>query len=94
MRLFLNDKSITFRAIINCNVTRNFVFQLKARELNLFFFKKINVKFCIIDETLLYVYKNYLLKMKITNKIEKTKIIIQNFVDANIENVEIILNFS
>ena len=32
--------------------------------------------------------------MKITNKIEKIKIIIQNFVDANIENVKIILNFS
>ena len=32
--------------------------------------------------------------MKITNKIEKTKMIIQNFIDVNIENVEIILNFS
>ena len=32
--------------------------------------------------------------MKITNKIEKTKMIIQNFIDANIKNVEIILNFS
>ena len=32
--------------------------------------------------------------MKIMNKIEKTKMIIQNFVDANIENVEIVLNFS
>ena len=28
------------------------------------------------------------------NKIEKTKMIIQNFINGNIENVEIILNFS
>ena len=94
MRLLLNDKLITFRTIIDCDVTRNFVFQLKARKLNLFFSKKINVKFCIIDKISLHVYKNYSLKMKITNKIEKTKMIIQNFVDANIENVKIILNFS
>ena len=94
IRLFLNDKLITFQTIINCDVTRNFVFQLKTRKLNLFSSKKINVKFCIIDKISLHVYKNYSLKVKITNKIQKTKIIIQNFVDANIENVEIILNFS
>ena len=80
--------------MINCDVTRNFVFQLKARELNLFFSKKINVKFCIIDKISLHIYENYSLKVKITNKIKKTKMIIQNFIDANIENVEIILNFS
>ena len=80
--------------MINCDITRNFVFQLKTQKLNLFFSKKINVKFCIIDEISLHIYENYSLKMKITNKIEKTKMIIQNFVDANIKNVEIILNFS
>ena len=53
----------------------------------------MNVKFCIIDEISLYVYEKYSLKMKITNKIEKTKTIIQNFIDANIKNIEIILNF-
>ena len=30
----------------------------------------------MIDEISLHVYKNYSLKIKITNKIEKTKIII------------------
>ena len=54
----------------------NFVFQLKTRKLNLFFLKKINVKFCIIDKTSLHVYENYSLKMKITDKTKKTKMII------------------
>ena len=62
--------------MIDCNITRNFVFQLKTRKLNLFFSKKINVKFCIIDEISLHVYENYSLKIKVTNKIEKTKMII------------------
>ena len=90
----MNDKSIMLQIMIDYNIMRNFVFQLKIRKLNLFFSKKINIKFCIIDKISLHVYKNYSLKMKITNKIEKTKMIIQNFIDANIENVKIILNFS
>ena len=62
-----------FNAMINNEITRNFIFQLKFQNLNFSFFVKINVKLCTINNISLHVYKKDNLRVNVTNANEKTK---------------------
>ena len=65
--LMINKKSMNLRIMINCDVIKNFIFQLKMKKLNIREFYVSVSKFKILDDITLRTYFDHILLIKIVD---------------------------
>ena len=89
--VIIDKKSINLRIMINCDVIKNFIFQLKMKKLNIREFYVSVSKFKIFDDTTLRTYSNHILLIKIVDQTNHMNFDRSNFKATNIMSIELIL---
>ena len=77
--------------MINCDVIKNFIFQLKMKKLDINEFYVSMSKFKIFDDTTLRTYSNHILLIKIVNQADHVNFDRHDFIAINMINIELVL---
>ena len=77
--------------MINCDVIKNFIFQLKMKKLDINKFYVFVSKFKILDDIILHTYSNYILLIKIVDQTNYVNFDRHDFITTNMMNIKLIL---
>ena len=92
--VMINKQSINLQIIINCDVIKNFISQLKMKKLNIKEFYASMSKFKILDDIILCTYSNHILLIKIVDQTNHVNFDRHDFIATNMMNIELILELS
>ena len=67
LTLIIKKKSMCLRIMMNCDVIKKFIFQLKMKKLDINEFYALVSKFKTFDNTILHTYSNHILLIKIVD---------------------------
>ena len=80
--------------MMNCDVIKNFISQLKMKKLNIKEFYASASKFKTFDDITLRTYSNHILLIKIVDQTNYVNFDRHNFIATNMMNIELILELS
>ena len=89
--LMINKKSMNLRIMMNCDVIKNFIFQLKMKKLNIKEFYASMSKFKIFDDITLRTYSSYTLLIKIVDQTNYVNFDRHDFITTNMMSIKLIL---
>ena len=84
-------KSMRLRIMINCDVIKNFIFQLKTKKFNINKFYVLMSKFKILNDITLRTYSNYILLIKIVDQTNYVTFDRHYFIAINMMNIKLTL---
>ena len=90
----INKQSMNLRIMMNCDVIKNFIFQLKMKKLNIKEFYASVSKFKIFDDITLRTYSNHILLIKIVDQTNYVNFDRHDFIATNMISIELILELS
>jgi hypothetical protein len=91
--LYLNIEQKTIRVMIDCDVTFNFIFQMKIKKWNLQKIVDVSSKLKTLNNILFKCYEAHVLKTKIIDSSKREIRIKQTIIVADMTKIHMILNF-
>ena len=91
LTLMIEKKSMCLRIMMNCDVIKNFIFQLKMKKLDINEFYVSMSKFRIFDDTILRTYSDHILLIKIIDQTIYVNFDRHDFIATNIMNIKLVL---
>ena len=85
--IYDRKKTMHLQIIINCDVIKNFIFQLKMRKLNINEVYVSTSKFKIFDDTTLRTYSNHILRIKIVYQTNYVNFDCHDFIATNMMSI-------
>ena len=92
--VMINKQSMNLRIMMNCDVIKNFIFQLKMKKLNIREFYASVSKFKIFDDITLRTYSSHILLIKIVDQTNHVNFDRHDFIATNIMIIKLILELS
>ena len=89
--VMINKQSMNLRIMMNCDVIKNFISQLKMKKLNIREFYVSISRFKIFDNTILRTYSNHILLIKIVDQTNYVNFDRHDFITTNMMNIKLIL---
>ena len=89
--LMINKKSMNLRIMMNYDVIKNFIFQLKMKKLNIKEFYVSVSRFKTFDDIILRTYSSHILLIKIVDQANYVNFDRHDFITTNIMSIKLIL---
>ncbi len=93
MTLYLNNEQKTIRAMIDCDATFNFIFQMKIKKWNLQKIVDVSSELKTLNDIFFKCYEAHVLRIKMINSSKREIRIKQTIIIANMTKIHMILNF-
>jgi hypothetical protein len=92
--LYHNTLLINISAMIDCEITHNFISQIKIKKLNLKKIDVISLKLKQLDDISLQVYETHFLNIEVKNHENHEKRAIYIMINVNMTSIDMILRLS
>ena len=86
----IGNKSMRLQIMMNCDVIKNFIFQLKMKKLDINKFYVSVSKFETFDDIILRTYSNHILLIKIVDQTNHVNFDRYDFIATNMINIKLI----
>jgi hypothetical protein len=81
-------------AMIDCEITHNFISQIKIKKLNLKKIDAISLELKQLDNISLQIYKTHFLNIEVKNHESREKRVIYTMINVNMTSIDILLRLS
>jgi hypothetical protein len=92
--LYHDTLLINISAMIDCEITHNFISQIKIKKLNLKKIDAVSLELKQLDDISLQAYETQFLDIEVKNHENREKRAIYTMIDVNMTNIDMILKLS